>query len=337
MTSTAPNPEQTRARIGLEETAALLRERDDFLIVSHQRPDGDCIGSTIGLLFGLEAMGKRVAAYNASRFPEDMKFLPGRERVRNTLPPWPVQTTVFVDCGGVKRVSDDFQPIGVSLNIDHHLTNEAYADFNFIDPDASAVGDQIYQLLMHLGVKLTPVIATGLYLSVMSDTGGFRFSNTTAETFRLAAKLVEAGADPGMVAQEYYESRHPGEFLIVGRALSRLRIEEHGAVAFSWIEKQDYVDAGGEEAEPEGLVNELRAIRGVEISVLLHEGLDGVVRVGFRGKGRINCAAIASACGGGGHFNASGAILRGLSLADGEKKVQGIVRAAVHSWQDSAT
>lgn len=331
--SLAPPP-KARVSLNLHETAKFLREADDILIVSHLRPDGDCIGSTLGLLQGLEKLGKRVAAYNAHEIGPKFAYLPGIERIENKMPAWPVRFTVFVDCGAVRRVSQDFVPIGTTLNIDHHLTNDVFGDYNFILPEAAAVGDQVAQLLKVLGVEIDSSMAQALYLSLMGDTGGFRYSNTTASAFELAADLVRRGADPGKTAMYYYEMRHAAELVLTGRALSRLKLEEGDMFAWSELRQADYREAAGEEdVEPEGLVNELRTIDTVEVSLLLHETPEGFCRAGFRGKGIVDCAAIAQSCGGGGHFNASGAVLDKLSFDEGKQRALEATRAAVRKYR----
>jgi phosphoesterase RecJ-like protein len=314
-------PTTARAKISLRETAQLLRRHDNILIVSHLRPDGDCLGSTLGLHAVLRHLGKRVAAYNFSPITAKWDFVPGIRHVSNSLPDWPVELTVFVDCGGVTRVHDLFLPTGVTLNIDHHLTNDCYADFNYIDIDACAVGEQIHQIASELAVPLNPEIATALYLSIMTDTGGFRYSNTTARAFRIAAELVDEGVDPGAIAQAVYENRNRGEVALTAVAMQNLHYELDNKAVWSELRRADYDAAGGSEAEPEGLVGEMRAIEGVEVSMLMHETEEGWLRVGFRGKGRVDCSAIAQRLGGGGHYNASGAHLRDILFDEARPRV----------------
>ncbi|CAN5430337.1 bifunctional oligoribonuclease/PAP phosphatase NrnA [soil metagenome] len=322
-----------RESVSLSQTAEILRSSDNILIVSHMRPDGDCLGSTIGLFLGLRTLGKRVAAYNSSEITGKWDFLQGSDNVKNTYPEWPVELTVFVDCGAVYRVSDTFKPFGATLNIDHHLTNDCFADNNYIDIDSCAVGEQIVNLLGELGVPLTPTIASALYLSVLTDTGGFRYPNTTDRAFRIASQLVAAGADPGSIAQEIFESRSKEEFALTARVLTSLRYEFNDTLVWGELRLADYAANGGTENEPEGLASEIRGVRGVEVSVLFHETPDGATRAGFRGKGRIDCSAIAKACGGGGHFNASGASIEGMPYEAARDKVLAIVRKAVAAYR----
>jgi phosphoesterase RecJ-like protein len=316
-----------RSAVDLKGAADLLRRFDRILVVSHQRPDGDCLGSTIGLLRVLRALGKKVAAYNATPLTAKWDFLEGIGDVHNALPDWQPEMTVFVDCGSVVRVHDQFVPVGTVLNIDHHLTNECFGDFNWIDVPACAVGEQVHDLAVELGVPIDKPIAAALFLSILTDTGGFRFSNTSARALRIAGELVAAGAEPGTTSQAVYENRSRGEITLSGIAMQSIRYEFGGRLAWSELRWSDYEQVGGQEAEPEGLVSEIRSVEGVEVSCLLHETKEGNLRAGFRGKGRVDCSAIAVQCGGGGHFNASGANLKTLGYEEAKAKVLSVLRA----------
>ena len=335
MTQAPPDTPPSRQTVALEEIAQTLRERDNFLVVSHMRPDGDCLGSTIGLLLGLRKIGKRVAAYNAGPIGAKWGFLDGIGEVATKLPDWTPDMTVFVDCGGVKRVSDTFEPIGATINIDHHLSNDKFANFNWIDIDACAVGEQIFALLGEFGVALDPTIASALYLSIMTDTGSFRYSNTSSRALEIASTLVAAGADPGYLAQNVFETRTRGELALMGAVFGTLRFEQEGIMVWSELLQSHYAGLTDVDGEPEGLASDIRGIAGVEISCLLHETEEGTLRASFRGKGQIDCSAIARLCGGGGHFNASGCAIKNMPYAAAKERVLGEVRKAVSEYLKS--
>ncbi len=318
---------------GPAEIAQLIKQADDFLIVSHMRPDGDCLGSTIGLAAGLLSLGKRVAAYNASPLTEKWSFLEGIGLVSNDLPDWNPQSTIFVDCGSIDRVRPDFSPKGKVINIDHHLTNTRFGEWNYIDIDACAVGEQIHALLHVLDVEITPQIAGALYLSIMTDTGSFRYSNTSGRAFKIAGDLVEAGANVAELAQAVFESRSREEVALMAKAYTSLTYDLDGTFAWAELRKADYEAHGGYENEPEGLSSDLRGVEGVEVSCLMHEMPDGSLRAGFRGKGKVDCASIAGACGGGGHFNAAGAHLKGGTYEELRAKVLQEVEKGVKIWR----
>jgi len=298
--------------VALEKVVRELRKRDRFLICSHVRPDGDCVGSTLGLLYALEAMGKTARAFNASPIPLNFQFLPGWERIANDVRDgFEPETTVFVDCGGPDRVEDGFQPRGYVINIDHHATNDVFGEVNYIDVKATAVGEQIFAVVDRLGIPLTPEIATNLYLAILSDTGGFRYPNTRMHTFEVAARLVDAGANPSTISQEFYETRSPESLWLQGQVLSNLHIECEGTFCWAEITWDMYKKVGGEENEPDGLVSDMRGVRGVEVSALVHELEEGGLRVGIRSKGKVDVSVLAQRLGGGGHHNASGAFILG--------------------------
>lgn len=302
MASAAP----PRGDINLAQAAQLLAENNDFLIVSHLRPDGDCLGSATGLMMGLEAMGKRVAAYNHSGVPKKLNFVPSSDRVSTKLPDWKPGLVVFVDCGGRERVHADFRPTAPTLNIDHHATNSRFGDWNYVDLDAAAVGEQVLDVLTQLGVPITRDIATSLYTSIASDTGSFRYPSTTGRTLDKGALLLKRGADAAAICQALYESRSRGELLLTGKAFANLRFECDGRFVWSELRAADYREAGGIDNEPEGLVTDMRGIEGVEVSMLLHEVEPRGIRCGLRSKSVFDCSKLAAELGGGGHRNASG-------------------------------
>lgn len=298
--------------IAADRVAAELLARDRFLICSHVRPDGDCVGSTLGLMFVLESLGKTVRAFNADPIPQNFQFLPGWERISNDPDDgFEPDVTVFVDCGGPDRVDKGFTPKGYVINIDHHATNDVFGDVNYIDVKATAVGEQIVSLVERMNVSLTPEMATNLYLAILSDTGGFRYPNTRMHTFEVAARLVDAGANPSRISQEFYETRSPESLWLQGQVLSNLHFECDGALCWSEIRWDMYEKVGGDENEPEGLVSDMRGVRGVEVSALIHEIPEGGLRVGIRSKGTVDVSLLARGLGGGGHHNASGAYIVG--------------------------
>lgn len=290
----------------VRDVAELLRREDRILVVSHMRPDGDCYGSATALMGGLLTLGKVCAAYNVSGVPKRLSFLPFIDKISDRMPEWTPSVTVFVDCGDTDRVEPDFKPKGKVINIDHHATNSRFGDLNYIDVETTSVGEQIYYLLKELGVKIDKDIATGIYTSLSDDSGNFRYPNTSSRTFEIAAELVALGVKPSEVSQHLYESKSRQEVDLIGRVLSRIQYGADGKFAWSEIRWQDYVDVGGPEHEPDGMSSEIRGIEGVEAAILFHEQEDGSLRGSARGRGEVDCAAIAENFGGGGHFNAAG-------------------------------
>jgi phosphoesterase RecJ-like protein len=196
------------------------------------------------------------------------------------------------------------------VNIDHHATGRAYGNVNWIDSTAASVGELVYQLIKAAGARITPEMATCLYTTVLTDTGGFCYGGTKAATFGLAQELVLAGADPTRIAQNVYFSTPASKLLLLGAALGNLKRE--GRLAWLWVTHQDKVRNCAVEEDCEGIVNFALCVSGVEAAVFLNELADGhTIRMSLRSKGRVNVATIAEGLGGGGHQSASGCTLEG--------------------------
>lgn len=283
-----------------------------FLICGHIRPDGDCLGSQLGIYHVLKTLGKEAHLYSAGPVMEHYQFLPGIEYIQPTLDAnYRPEVTILVDCGAVNRVAEDFQPQGVLINIDHHYSNLKFGDINYIDETSAAVGEQVFHVLKRLGIEITPEIATCLYLAIIADTGSFRYPNTSARTFGVAAELVRSGAAPHLIAREYYETRKPESVRLASKVMANFHFAYNGQLVWSEITQPMYESAGGEDNEPESLVSELRGIKGVEVAILFHELAEGGLRAGLRSKGGVDVSRVAKAFGGGGHPNASGVYVRG--------------------------
>lgn len=294
----------------VHEIAEAIRAHHSFLIAGHLRPDGDCLGSCLGLYELLRNMGKEVRFYTAGPVPDVFAYLPNIDKVETTEPrDWARDVTIAVDCSDLDRVADDFRPEGFVIDIDHHVTNTRFGRLNWVDTEATAAAEQIYRLALVLGEPITPEIATCLYTGIMTDTGGFRFSNTDQMTFEAAGHMVRAGANPAAIAEAVWENRKRGQVQMTGEVYATLKFEFDGF--FVWNEiRRDLFERCGGDAEPEGLSSDMRGIEGVEISVLFYETPEGFLRIGFRSKGKVNVSRLAETLGGGGHVCASGAMIR---------------------------
>jgi phosphoesterase RecJ-like protein len=309
----------------------LLRARRTFVITSHQRPDGDAIGSALGLMHLLEAMGKQVTVAFADLIPAPFHCLAGVERIVSELPHSSPDAVVLLECDRLERSGfecSDFQAMNaaMTINIDHHLSGRAFADFNWIDPRACAVGLMIYNVAIAAAITISPQMAGCLYAAVLTDTGSFAFSTTTAETFGCAEHLLECGADANAITQSIYFSNPPGKVRLLGIALSNMQIE--GAVCWSSITLEEMQRAGATVEDCEGVVNYLIGIAGVQAAVLLRQTTAlQEFRLSLRSKGKIDVAAVANHFGGGGHRNASGCTLGG-SQAEVTARVLALLQSA---------
>lgn len=294
----------------VDEIIHALRSHGEFLIIGHLRPDGDCLGSCLALFDVLERMRKKVRFYTVGPLQDMFSFLPHYDRIITGELKQHEPVCIFVDSGDPDRAGDDFRPSGLVINIDHHLSNSMYGQLNWVDVDATAAGELIYRLLRAMNEPITREVATCLYTAIMTDTGGFRFSNTDEMTFRVASALVECGADPARIAGYVYESRKPESVRLTGEVYATLKYEFDGQFVWNELRRELFDRIGGEEFEPEGLSSDVRGIAGVEVAVLFYETPEHFCRIGFRSKGKVNVSKLAQSLGGGGHHNASGAFIK---------------------------
>jgi phosphoesterase RecJ-like protein len=314
---------QTQAsnRTSMSALLELIGQRQRYFVTSHARPDGDALGSALGMMYLLEAMGKQVVVGFSDPIPAVYRWMPGIERIHGGLCAGP-DAAIVLECDRVERTGFDAgafaaMQAGLTVNIDHHLSGRPFADFNWIDPEACAVGAMVYDLAVASGVKITPEMATCLYTAVLTDTGSFTYPSTVAGTFALAQHLVESGADASAIAKQVYLSNPEGKVRALGAALSTMKIEN--GVAWAWITEEQMKRAGAVVEDCEGIVNSLSGIADVEVAIFLRELPPGdQFRLSLRSRGKIDVAEVAGRFGGGGHRNASGCTLEGpLDLAIG--------------------
>jgi len=305
---------------------AALAERETFLITSHSRPDGDAIGSSLGLMHLLDSMGKQAIVAFADPIPQIYQRIPGSERIVHTLPTEPVDAAVLRICDSVARSGFTALPARYSINIDHHLSGRNFANLNWIDADACAVGAMVYSLAVASGHAITPAMATCLYTAVLTDTGAFTYGSTTAETFGLAEHLVRAGADLHGVTEAVYFSTRPSKMRLLAAALNRMEISD--GIAWSWVTHSDMLAAGASVEDCEGVVNYLIGMEGICAAVFLREQKgEDVFRLSLRSKGTIDVAKVAGSFAGGGHRNAAGGSVA-APLDDGLHRVVCALRVA---------
>ncbi|MCL6450856.1 MAG: bifunctional oligoribonuclease/PAP phosphatase NrnA [Acetobacteraceae bacterium] len=306
----------------------VLRRAESFLLLLHESPDGDSVGSTLGLALGLGRLKKRVVTAGVDPLPEQYRFLPGADLVQ----PWPqvggsYDAAVLIDCGDLARVGPPQrvrEAARLVLNIDHHPTNTGFGDINLVDPAAPAAGGIVYDLLRGLRVDPTAEMATCLYAALLTDTGSFRYENTSAPALALGAELVRLGADPGLVAMEVYETKPLSHLRLLQGALKTLRTSPDGRVAWMRVTPGMMAEAGATDGETEGLVNYARMVEGAEVGILFREVGGGRVKISLRSRRHVDVGRLAAEFGGGGHARAAGFWLAG-DLAQVEGLVLGRV------------
>ena len=301
-----------------------IKNGKTFLVSSHVNPEGDAVGSLLSLVLGLKELKKDVTAYLYDPVPKTFNFLPFADKCTNKIDENKIYDAVFVvDCGQKDRLGEDFHKIknkGKVINIDHHATNDCFGNINVIDPNASAAGEMVYDLLKEIPVEITRDIAINIYTSILTDTGSFRYSCTTPKAFGIAGEMLRLGVDPWDISQRVYESIPVNKLKLLASVLNTLELTSDGRVAslVVTLDMLDKADANKELAD--GFVNYARTIKGVEVGVLLRETKQGEYKISMRSKGRIDVAEITMGFGGGGHMNAAGCTIKG-NLKDIKEKV----------------
>ena len=320
----------------------LVHGHQRFLLTTHVRPDGDGLGSMLALADVLQERGKSVQMVVASTLPPRYDFLDPDRRVRPFAPPGDAYRTaevaVVLDTGTWNQLGD-FGPFLRTLAvpkvvIDHHLTQDDLGALRLVDATAEATGRLVYEAVTALGGPLPPTAAHALFVALAMDTGWFRHSNTTPETFGLASRLVAAGARPTAAYDHLFEQNSPGRLRLTGLVLERLRLACDGRVAHTEIRRGDYEAVGATPQDSEDLVNYTRSIAGVEVGLLFMEQPRGGVKVSFRSRARVDVARLAEQFGGGGHRLASGAVLP-ATLDDARARVLAAVAAALQQGADA--
>ena len=295
--------------------AEAIRGHDRFLVVTHENPDGDALGSMLAMTLALRRLGKDAEMYLAgdAPLPQEYGFMQLDGLLRQLPDDADERVVVAVDCAKAERISPDATAVErapLVLNIDHHHDNTRFGDVNLVVPDASSTGEVLRDVFDELGIELTPDLAEPLYIALVTDTGRFQYSNTTAETHYLAGDLLNAGADAHSVFQQVYESVEFAKFKLLARALEHARALEGGRVVVSYLLLSDFVEVGAPESYSEGIIDYLRAVEGCELAALIREPPRDDVparRVSLRASvDELDVSVIARQFGGGGHRQAAG-------------------------------
>ena len=289
-----------------------IRHGQRFVIASHQRPDGDAIGSSMSMALALKALGKEAVVVTDAIPPVFLQPFPEVETIRIT----PEITDTFdaaliMECSELSRTGVKGLDRSPVMNIDHHPGNQSYGAVNWVDESAAACGEMAFSLIEALGAPLTRDVATHIYLAVLTDTGSFHFSHLTPRTYEIAKRCVESGADPQWIARTHYDSNSLARVRIFGAVMNGMVIVNEGRVALLSITRQTMQDLGGTNDDLEGLINFPLTVKDIEAVGFLKEIGDNEWRVSLRSKGTVDVGAIARWQGGGGHTNAAGCSAKG--------------------------
>src|SRR5918911_558262 len=299
----------------IDAVADAIRSHDRFLLATHENPDGDALGSILATKLALEQIGKDLVMYlyGDAPLPAEYAFMELGDLRRRLPDDWHERVLVAVDCANESRLGPDrdlLAAVPLVVDIDHHHDNTRFGQVNLVVPNASSTGEVLRDVFAALGVELTPEIAEALYIALVTDTGRFQYANTTPKALRLAAELVEAGADVHRVFQSVYETVQFAKLKLLARALERAQIYDGGRLVVSYLLRTDFTDIGAAEAYSEGIIDYLRAVEGADMAALIREPprSDGPARrVSLRASNdELDVSAIARKSGGGGHRQAAG-------------------------------
>ncbi len=324
------------ANASLDQIGEVLRNHNSFVLISHIRPDGDAIGSQLALGYSLMALGKSVRLINEDGLPDNLTFMAGSDKIE--LPPaepLDVEVAIALDTATKPRLGDNAlhaaSKAKIWLNIDHHKSNPSYGDLNLIDPTSPATGQILYQLITALELPLPAESRDAIYVATSTDTGSFQYPSTTAKTYEMAADLIHRGLDVGKINSETYDN-HPYRRVELMRALlNTLELSPDGLVAHWEMHDQTRIDLNLLPEDSEGLIDIIRAIRGVQIAVFFEELESGKIRISMRSKDRrVDVSNVALEFGGGGHALAAGIRMAG-PLEDAKTQVLAALRRHIEA------
>jgi phosphoesterase RecJ-like protein len=326
----------------LAAVAEAIRAHDRFLLVTHENPDGDALGSILGAKLALDRLGKESVMYLPGQTspPTEYAFLP-LEELRRELPDDAAERVLLaLDCANAKRLgaaAELLERVPLSIDVDHHHDNSRFGTISHVAADASSTGEIVRDLIALLDVPLTPAIAEALYVALVTDTGRFQYTNTTPKALRLAAELVEAGVDVQRVFQGIYESVEFAKLKLLARALERAQVYDGGRLVVSYLLRSDFHELGVGEEYAEGIIDYLRSVEGAELAATIREPPeppDAPRRISLRSSSdEIDVSAIARQRGGGGHRQAAG-----FSSPDSVAGIVSFIRsafAAAHAPQSA--
>ena len=290
-----------------------INKAEKVVVLTHESPDGDAIGSVLAMNLALKSLGKQVDV-RMKEFPRRFSFLPRANEVKFDLEEKEYDLAISVDCADLKRLErkEYFENAKVSIVIDHHGSNMMYGDWNFVNPVSPACCEILAGIFEYANIEITKEIGTCLLTGIITDTGGFRYQGVTSETFEFAAELLRKGVKISDVYEKVLQTQTKPNFELSKRVINRMELLEDGKVTFTYITKQDEIDVNAEPGDHEGLVEIGRNIEGVEVSVFIRQKDDtNSYKVSMRSKSYVNVSDVCLMFGGGGHPRAAGCLIQG--------------------------
>ncbi len=313
-----------------------IRDYRSFCIVGHIRPDGDCVGSQLGLALALQGEGKKVSCWNEDRIPQKYEFLDPRGLFQRPKTGEKFDCVIATDAASFQRlgsVGPCIRDRKLFINIDHHESNTRYADLNWVSAREPSAGELIFRLLKVAKWPITRPIADCLFTAVSTDTGSFQYPSTRPGTYHVAGELVRRGADLSRICDEVYQSYPLSRARLLRHVYNHFRLTHRDQIAYFWLKQADFTRTGADSSDSEGLIDHIRAIAPVVVACVFEEIEPNLTRISLRSKSeKVNVNEVAAEFGGGGHSAAAGARIPGTPLS-----VQRRVLAAVKRALDSKT
>jgi len=311
-----------------------IRDSRTICVVGHIRPDGDCVGSELGLTLALQNEGKKVVCWNEDPIPQKYEFLDPDKLFRKPVAGMKFDCVIAVDAASFERLGAVGPRVArrkLFLNIDHHESNTRYADLNWVSAREASSGELLFRLLKIAKWPITKPIANCLFTAVSTDTGSFQYSTTRPGTYHVAGELVRRGADLARICDEVYQSYPLSRARLLRHIYSHFRLLHQDQIAYFWLKQADYVRTGADSSDSEGLIDHIRAIAPVVVACVFEEIEPALTRISLRSKSdHVNVNEIAAQFGGGGHPAAAGARIPGSPLSV-QRKVLAAVKRSIDS------
>jgi len=308
-----------------------IKESETICVVGHIRPDGDCIGSQLGLTLALINAGKKVTCWNQDPVPAKLAFLDPKKLIEPPEKGRHFDCVIATDCASLERLGTAAECITerkIFINIDHHASNTRYADLNWIAAKEPSTGELIFRLLKAANWPVTPAISDCLFTAVSTDTGSFQYPTTRPATYHVAGELVKRGANLAKICDEVYQSFPLGRVRLLRHVYNKFRLTHNNRIAYFWLKKSDYSRTGTDPSDSEGLIDHIRAIEPVVVACVFEEIEPELTRISLRSKSdRIDVNRIAQEFGGGGHQAAAGARIPGSPLSVQRKVIASIKKS----------
>ena len=297
----------------LDEILEEIKKAGSIVLLTHETPDGDAIGSSLGLKLALEKLGKHPDLI-MSKYAKTFNFLPKVDEIKTESDIKEYDLAISLDCATFKRLDNReyFENAKKTIVIDHHGSNNMYGDINYVNPVAPACSEILLAILSYYEIEVDVEIGTCLMTGIITDTGGLQYPVTTADTFEYAAELLRKGVDIADICKRTLQTKTKANFELQKRVMDRLELLEDGKVAFSYIDQKDLDEVNAEEGDHEGLVNIGRSIEGVEVSIFIRQkDNENAYKVSMRSGSYVNVSDVCLMFGGGGHPRAAGALVQG--------------------------